>query len=170
MVECTSRTVEDGGREHLFVVWTLTKACLSRPNAFHSRLTKPPSSRSCSKHCMGELDRHGLWNQHTKLSYDGNIVSSVVVEKLCGATVTLFEPRLEDTVLDAHTREPITVITQRYPSVLHFRICRWLSLCAIKNLRSLMVLKSTGGLPCYCSYFELLAFFLATCVYLLNCT
>ena len=32
-------------------------------------------------------------------------------------------PRLEDTVLDAHTREPITVITERYLGVLRF--CRW---------------------------------------------
>ena len=32
-------------------------------------------------------------------------------------------PRLEDTVLGAHTREPITVITQRYLSVL--RSCGW---------------------------------------------
>ena len=32
-------------------------------------------------------------------------------------------PRLEDTVLDAHTREPITVITERYLGVLRF--CTW---------------------------------------------
>ena len=45
--------------------------------------------------------------------------------KACaGQRVTLFErPRLEDTVLDAHTREPITVITERYLGVLRF--CRW---------------------------------------------
>ena len=48
----------------------------------------------------------------------------VEVEILCGATVyPLRTPRLEDTVLDAHTRKPITVITQRYLSVLRF--CRW---------------------------------------------
>ena len=36
----------------------------------------------------------------------------VEVESLCGATGYPFRtPRLEDTVLDAHTREPITVIT-----------------------------------------------------------
>ena len=32
-------------------------------------------------------------------------------------------PRLEDTVLDAHTREPITVTTESYLDVLRF--CRW---------------------------------------------
>ena len=32
-------------------------------------------------------------------------------------------PRLEDTVLNAHTREPTTVVTQKYLSVLRF--CRW---------------------------------------------
>ena len=48
----------------------------------------------------------------------------VEVESLCGATgYPLRTPRLEDTVLDAHTREPITVITTRYLGVLRF--CRW---------------------------------------------
>ena len=46
------------------------------------------------------------------------------VESLCGATgYPLQTTRLEDTVLDAHTREPITVITERYLGVLRF--CRW---------------------------------------------
>ena len=59
-----------------------------------------------------------------KPSYDGKIVSLVEVESLCGATVyPVRTPRLEDPVLDAHTREPITAITQRYLSVLSF--CRW---------------------------------------------
>ena len=48
----------------------------------------------------------------------------VEVESLCGATgYPLRTPRLEDTVLDAHTREPVTVITERYLGVLRF--CRW---------------------------------------------
>ena len=48
----------------------------------------------------------------------------VEVESLCGATgYPLRTPRLEDTVLDAHTREPITVIAERYVGVLRF--CRW---------------------------------------------
>ena len=50
----------------------------------------------------------------------------VEVESLCGATGYPFRtPRLEDTVLDAHTRKPITVIhiTERYLGVLRF--CRW---------------------------------------------
>ena len=48
----------------------------------------------------------------------------VEVESLCGATgYPLRTPRVEDTVLDAHTREPITVITERYLGVLRF--CRW---------------------------------------------
>ena len=48
----------------------------------------------------------------------------VEVESLCEATgYPLRTPRLEDTVLDAHTREPITVITERYLGVLRF--CRW---------------------------------------------
>ena len=59
-----------------------------------------------------------------KPSYDGKIVSFVKVESLCGVTgYPLRTPRLEDTVLDAHAREPITVITQRYLGVLRF--CRW---------------------------------------------
>ena len=42
--------------------------------------------------------------------------------KACAAQLfTLFERLdLEDTVLDEHTREPITVITQRYQGVLRF--------------------------------------------------
>ena len=52
------------------------------------------------------------------------MTSFVEVESLCGATgYPLRTPRLEDTVLDAHTREPIAVITERYLGVLRF--CRW---------------------------------------------
>ena len=48
----------------------------------------------------------------------------VEVDSLCRATgYPLRTPRLEDTVLDAHTREPITVITEKYLGVLRF--CRW---------------------------------------------
>ena len=46
------------------------------------------------------------------------------VESQCGATsYPLRTPRLEDTVLDAHTLEPITVIAEKYLGVLRF--CRW---------------------------------------------
>ena len=59
-----------------------------------------------------------------KPSYDGKIISFVEVESLCGATgYPLRTPRLEDTVLVAYTREPITVTTERYLGVLRF--CRW---------------------------------------------
>ena len=48
----------------------------------------------------------------------------VEVESLCGATgYPLRTPRLEDTVIDTHTREPIRVVTERYLGVLRF--CRW---------------------------------------------
>ena len=48
----------------------------------------------------------------------------VGVESLSGATgYPLRTPRLEDTVLGAHTRKPITVITEIYLGVLRF--CRW---------------------------------------------
>ena len=48
----------------------------------------------------------------------------VEVESLCGATgYPLRTPRLEDIVFDAHTREPITAIAERYLDVLRF--CRW---------------------------------------------
>ena len=48
----------------------------------------------------------------------------VEVESLYGATgYPLRTPRLEDTVLDEHTREPITVIAEIYLGVLCF--CRW---------------------------------------------
>ena len=54
------------------------------------------------------------------------------VESLCGATgYPLRTPRLEDTVLDAHNREPITVITERYLGVL--RYVDGLSLGTIKS-------------------------------------
>ena len=46
--------------------------------------------------------------------------------KACaGQRVTLFKrlDRQEDTMLDAHTRQPIMVVTQRYLGVLRF--CRW---------------------------------------------
>ena len=46
------------------------------------------------------------------------------VESLCGAAGYPFRtPRLEDIVLDGHSREPITVITEIYLGVLCF--CRW---------------------------------------------
>ena len=46
------------------------------------------------------------------------------VESLCGATgYSLQTPRLEDTMLDAHTRESIAVITESYLGSLRF--CRW---------------------------------------------
>ena len=46
----------------------------------------------------------------------------VEVESLCGATgYPLRTPRLEDTVLDVHTRESITVITQRYLGTIKSR-------------------------------------------------
>ena len=68
------------------------------------RYTKPPSSRN-----RATMEKSSLF---------------VEVESLCGATgYPLRTPRLEDTVLDAHTREPITVITERYLGVLRF--CRW---------------------------------------------
>ena len=55
------------------------------------------------------------------------------VESLCEATVyPLRTPRLEDTVLDAHTRKPITVITERYLGALH--LCRWSQPGHNKNL------------------------------------
>ena len=48
----------------------------------------------------------------------------VEVESLCGATGhPLRTPRLEDTVLDAHTREPIPIITERCLGILRFS--RW---------------------------------------------
>ena len=51
-------------------------------------------------------------------------ISFAEVESLCEATgYPLRTPRLEDTVLDAHTREPITVITERYLGVLRFCRC-----------------------------------------------
>ena len=57
-------------------------------------------------------------------SYDGKIISFVEVESLCGATgYSLRTPRLEDTMLDVHTHEPISVTTERYLGVLRF--CRW---------------------------------------------
>ena len=46
------------------------------------------------------------------------------VESPRGATGhPLRTPRLEDTVLDAHTREPITIIAERNLGILRF--CRW---------------------------------------------
>ena len=48
----------------------------------------------------------------------------VEVESLCGATgYPLRTSRLDDTVLDARTRKPITAITESYLGVLRF--CRW---------------------------------------------
>ena len=73
---------------------------------------------------MWELGTHGRWNWHTKPSHVGKIIFFIEVESLCGVTgYPLRTPRLEDTVFDANTREPITVITERYLGVLRF--CRW---------------------------------------------
>ena len=90
-VESTSSTVEYGGGERLWLGCEL---------------------KYCKQHRMWELGRHDRWNYHTKPSSDGKIVSFVGVESLCDATgYPRRTPRVEDTVLDAHTREPITVIT-----------------------------------------------------------
>ena len=51
-----------GRRPRAFVVWMWTKACLSRPNTFHSRYTKLPSSRNYKQHGMWDLGTHGHWN------------------------------------------------------------------------------------------------------------
>ena len=57
----------------------------------------------------------------------------VEVESLCGATgYPLRTPRLEDTVLDAHTHEPITSTTERYLGVLRSSV-DGLSLGTIKS-------------------------------------
>ena len=100
------------------------KQSLSQPTKYIPlTVHKAPSSRNCQQHRMRELSSHGGWYYHTKPSYDGKIVSFVEVESLGGATgYPLRTPRLEDTVLDAHTREPITVIKQKYLVVLRF--CR----------------------------------------------
>ena len=57
----------------------------------------------------------------------------VEVESLCGATgYPLRTPRLEDTVLDAHTHEQITSTTERYLGVLRSSV-DGLSLGTIKS-------------------------------------
>ena len=61
----------------------------------------------------------------------------VEVESLRGATgYPLRTPRLEDTVLDAHIREPIMVIIERYLGVLRFR--RWSRLAHNQKLAHLI--------------------------------
>ena len=123
-VECASRTVEDGGGEHLW----------SGCGAKHVQSTKciplttPHKALELTKLQAASYVRvRSTWPlelaQETELRR--KIVFFVVVfESLCGATVTLFE-RLDGKtpVLDAHPRELITIITQRYLSVLRF--CRW---------------------------------------------
>ena len=75
-VESTTSTVEDGGQERLWSGCEPKKACLSRPNTFHSRCTKPPSSRNCKQHRMGELGTHGI---STRNRCSSQVASTVLV-------------------------------------------------------------------------------------------
>ena len=115
-VESTSSTVEDGGRERL---WSGCKPKPVSADQIHSThgTQSPGLTKLGVKHTWPlEVARE------TELRWKN--ISFVEVESLCGATgYPLRTPRLEDTVLDTHTREPITVITEGYLVVLRF--CGW---------------------------------------------
>ena len=74
---------------------------------------------------MWELGTHGRWISTRNRAPMEKSFLLLQVESMYEATgYPLRIPRLlEDTVLDAHTREPTTVITERYLGVLCF--CRW---------------------------------------------
>ena len=72
---------------------------------------------------MWELGTHGRWSTRNRATM-GKSYLLLKLKACAGQRITLLRtPRLEDTVLDAHTRELITVITERYLGVLRF--CRW---------------------------------------------
>ena len=122
----------------------LTKACLSHPNAFHSRRTKPPSSQKCKKHRMWELGRHDRWSWHTKPSDDGKIDSFVVVESLFDASGTLRERLDWKTPCLMHTFTNQLRSSHKDTQVFYASV-DGLSLCAIKSLRSLVVKSAWRG-------------------------
>ena len=122
-VESTSSTVEDGGRERL---WS---GCEPKPvsaDQIHpTRGTQSPRAHETASSivCGSQVHTAAGISTRNRATMEKSYLL-LQVESLCGATsYPLRTPRLEDTVLDAHTREPITFITERYLGVLRF--CRW---------------------------------------------
>ena len=118
-VESTSSTVEDGGRERF---WS---GCEPKPvsaDQIHSThgTQSPRAHKLQAASYVGVRYTWPLELAHeTELRWKNH--PFVEVEGLCRASgYPLRTPRLEDTMLDAHTREPITAITQRYLGVLRF--------------------------------------------------
>ena len=121
-VESTTSTVEDGGRERL---WSGCEISLSQPTKYIA-LTVHKAPELTELQAASYVGVRYTWPlelaRETELRWKSSLF--VEVESLCGATsYPLRTPRLEDTVLDAHTREPITVITERYLGVLRFCRC-----------------------------------------------
>ena len=121
--ESTTSTVEDGGRERL---WS---GCEPKPvsaDQIHSTHgTQSPRAHKTARSivCGSKIHMAAGISTRNRATMEKSSVF-VEVESLCGATgYPLRTPRLKDIMLDAHTREPITVITERYLGVLRF--CRW---------------------------------------------
>ena len=119
-VESTSSTVEDGGRERLWSVCEPKSVSADQIRSTHG--TQSPRAAS-SIVCGSEVDMAAGISTRNRATMEKSSLL-LQVESLFGATgYPLRTPRLEDTVLDAHTRESITVITEIYLGIL--RCCRW---------------------------------------------
>ena len=122
-VQSTSCTVEDGGRERL---WSGCEPKHVSADQIHSThgTQSPRAHETASSIVCGSLVHMAAGISTRNRATMEKLSLLLKVESLCGATsYPLRTPRLEDSVLDAHTREPIPVITERYLSVLRF--CRW---------------------------------------------
>ena len=122
-VESTSSTVEDGGRERLWSVCEPKPVSADQIHSTHGTQSPRAHETASSIVCGSWVHMVAVISTRNRATMEKSSLL-LQVESLCGATgYPLRTPRLEDTVLDARTREPITVITERYLGVLCF--CRW---------------------------------------------
>ena len=122
-VESTSSTVDDGGRERL---WSVCEPKPVSADQIHSTdgTESPRAHETASSTVCGRWVHMAAGISARNRAAMEKSYLLLKVESLCGATgYPVRTPRLKDTVLDAHTRKPITVITERYLVVLRF--CSW---------------------------------------------
>ena len=86
-----------------------TQACLSRPNTFHSRYTKPPSSRNCghqesvlfgSETCVERSHSIFGTNRHKKIDVQQTgillvLMVCILIELVCTATTHIQQSNMD---------------------------------------------------------------------------
>ena len=121
--ESTSSMVEVGGRERLWSGYEPKPVSADQIHPTHGTQSSRAHETASSIVCGSWVHMTAGISTRNRATMEKSYIF-VEVESLCGATgYPLRTPRLEDTVLDAHTCEPITVITRRCLGVLRF--FRW---------------------------------------------